>query len=242
LRSLPKVPTKMNGGKSRNEEMQRKNVLITGVSRGIGKAIKEVLAEANQYDLITPSRKELDLASRASITSYFEKNKNQIDVLINDAGINVLKSIEDIQEKNIEEMLAVNLVAPIFLIQACVPFMKSQKWGRIVNISSIWGISSKELRTLYSATKFGLNGITKSLARELGEYNILINAVCPGYVNTELTNKNVPAAEQEKIKATIPLRRFAEPDEIAKLVRFLISDENTYMTGQAILVDGGFLA
>jgi NAD(P)-dependent dehydrogenase (short-subunit alcohol dehydrogenase family) len=222
--------------------MHRKNVLITGVSRGIGEAIKDVLTETNQYNLITPSRKELDLASSSSIKSYFDKNQTQIDVLINDAGVNILNSIEDIQQDTIEQMLAVNLVAPLLLIQACVPSMKAQKWGRIVNISSIWGISSKELRTLYSATKFGLNGVTKSLARELGEYNILVNAICPGYVNTELTNKNVPAAEQEKIKATIPLRRFADPVEIAILVKFLISDENTYMTGQAILIDGGFLA
>lgn len=222
--------------------MQKKSVMITGVSRGIGKAIKDVLQETNQFNLITPSRKDMDLTNIEHIKKYFNDNKIQIDILINNAGINVLNRIEDIKQDTVAEMLNVNLVAPLELIKCCVPYMKSGKWGRIVNISSIWGVNSKEFRTLYSATKFALNGITKALSRELGEFNILVNAVCPGYVNTELTNKNIPLAEQEKIKATIPLRRFAEPVEIARLIKFLVSEDNTYITGQAIIIDGGFLA
>jgi len=222
--------------------MQKKNVLITGVSRGIGKAIKEALKASDQYNLILPSRQDMDLTRSENITKYFNEKKIQVDILINNAGINILNNIEDIKQNTVEDMLAINLVAPLSLIQSCVPYMKSQKWGRIVNISSIWGIRSKEYRTLYSATKFALNGITKALSRELGEHNILVNAVCPGYVNTELTNKNISPAEQDTIKATIPLKRFAEPAEIAHLIKFLISEENTYITGQTIIIDGGFLA
>lgn len=222
--------------------MKKKNVLITGVSRGIGKSITDVLQKSGQYNLILPSRNDMDLSRSENITKYFEENKIQVDILINNAGINILNKIEDIKQNTVDEMLAINLVAPLALIQSCVPYMKSQQWGRIVNIGSIWGIRSKEYRTLYSAAKFALNGITKALSRELGEHNILVNAVCPGYVNTELTNRNVPPTEQETIKATIPLKRFAEPAEIARLIKFLISEENTYITGQAIIIDGGFLA
>lgn len=222
--------------------MRKRNVLITGVSRGIGKAIKDRLDETNQYNLIVPSRIEMDLTNSENIVNYFNKTDLHVDILINNAGTNVLNAIEDITMDTVEQMLSINLKAPLQLIKSCVPYMKSQQWGRIVSLSSIWGVRSKEFRTLYSAAKFGINGITKALSRELGEYGILVNAVCPGYVNTELTNRNVPPAEQEKIKATIPLRRFAEPAEIANLIKFLISDENTYITGQAIVIDGGFLA
>lgn len=222
--------------------MLRKNVLITGGTRGIGKAISDVLQDTDQYRLIVPSRKDMDLAKHGSISNYFDHDNIKVDILINNAGINVLNSIDDISHETVADMLSVNLVAPLQLIQACVPHMKSQKWGRIINMSSIWGVRSKEFRTLYSATKFGLNGITKALSRELGEYNILVNSVCPGYVNTELTKKNVSPVEQEKIKATIPLNRFAEPVEIAKLVKFLVSEENTYISGQAIIIDGGYTA
>jgi 3-oxoacyl-[acyl-carrier protein] reductase len=222
--------------------MHKKNVLITGVSRGIGKAIKDRLEATNQYNLIVPSRTEMDLTNSENIVNYFNKTDLHVDILINNAGTNILNAIEDITMDTVEQMLSVNLKAPLQLIKSCVPYMKSRQWGRIVNISSIWGVRSKEFRTLYSAAKFGINGITKALSRELGEYGILVNAVCPGYVNTELTNKNVPPAEQEKIKLTIPLGRFAEPGEIANVIKFLISDENTYITGQAIVIDGGFLA
>jgi len=221
--------------------MNKKNVLITGASRGIGKAIKECLEKHDCYKVIAPTRAEMNLDDTSSIEKYFA-NKPNIDILINNAGINILKSIEAIDSSSLEAMLAVNLKSPLTLIKEVVPNMKKNKYGRIINISSIWGITSKESRTLYSMTKFGLNGITKSLSKELGADNILINSVCPGYVNTELTKQNVSEEDQLKIKKTIPLGRFAEPNEIAEFVEFLISDRNQYITGQALLIDGGFLA
>jgi len=218
-----------------------KTVLITGATRGIGKAIKQNLEKELDYTLLIPTRTELDLASMASIDAYFSEY-NKIDIVINNAGINLIQSIDRIDVESLQIMQQINLYAPLKIIQHCVPYMKTKNYGRIVNLSSIWGLRSKEERTLYSMSKFGINGITKSLARELGQYNILINAICPGYVNTEMTQQNISVEEQEKIRTTIPLARFAEPNEIANLVKFLISVENSYMTGQTIVIDGGFLA
>lgn len=220
--------------------MDKKTVLLTGASKGIGKAIKEVLEASVKYNLLTPSSSDLNLRNPECIEHFFKGQ--HVDILINNAGINILNQIEDIGQETIDSMFHVNLIAPLILIQKTVPFMKKQQYGRIINISSIWGVRSKEFRTLYSATKFGLNGITKALSRELGEYNILVNSVCPGFVNTELTKKNISFSEQEEIKKSIPLKRFAEPSEIANIVEFLISDKNTYITGQTIVIDGGFTA
>lgn len=219
--------------------MQRKKVLLTGGSRGIGKAIFEELE--NEFDVVTPSQKELDLNSLESIEKYFAVN-NKFDILINNAGINIIKEINDISDEDIQRINQINLVAPLKLIQNVVRHMKGNKGGKIVNISSIWGVKSKEKRTLYSGTKFGIIGQTKSLARELGIHNILVNAVCPGFTATDLTMTSLSKNELEDILKEIPLQRLATPQEIAKSVRFLISDDNSYITGQTLIVDGGFTA
>lgn len=218
-----------------------KNILVTGGTKGIGKAICDELKVCG-YNVIAPSRQEMDISSADSIKSFCASLTLKINALVNNAGINILGGIDEIDTDSMAAMINTNLTGPLELIKAVTPHMKDSGGGRIVNISSIWGVRSKERRLLYSAAKFGINGVTKSLARELGEFNILVNSVAPGYVNTELTQKNVPEEEQKKIKATIPLGRFAEPAEIAKIVRFLCSDDNTYITGQIITVDGGFLA
>jgi len=221
--------------------MNKKNVLVTGATGGIGGAIVSRFGAVKGYELHTPTRSQLNMASQTSIENFFD-DFSGFDIVVNNAGVNEPQSIEEIGNEQIEVSLKINLIAPLLIIQRCVPYMKRQGFGRIVNVSSIWGVRSKEKRTLYSATKFGLNGITKSLARELGPYNILVNSICPGYVNTALTRKNVTPEEQEKIKREIPLRRFAEPEEIAESIAFLVSEGNAYMTGQTLIVDGGFLA
>ncbi len=214
-------------------------ILITGSSRGIGKSIKELL-DKNGYDCLTPSREELDISLPESIKEYCKNI--EVKGLINCAGINILGDLKSLNFEDTNNMLNSNLVAPLFLIKEVSSAMKTNNYGKIINISSIWGIRSKEYRTLYSMTKFGLNGMTKALARELGEYNILINSIAPGYVNTEMTQTNIPLVQQNDIKETIPLRRFAEPNEIAELALFLISEKNSYITGEVITIDGGFLA
>lgn len=221
--------------------MKPKNILITGTSRGIGEAISFELSQKG-FHCITPSSKELDLNSCKSIEKYFETFDQDIYGLVNNAGINILSDITSLNDEKFDTMMNINLKAPLKLIQEVSKKMITNQSGKIVNLSSIWGVRSKEYRTLYSITKFGINGMTKALAREFGKYNILINSVAPGYVNTELTKKNVPLEEQIKIQKDIPLGRFAEAREIAKVVGFLMSEENTYITGQTIIVDGGFLA
>lgn len=218
-----------------------KTVLITGASRGIGRAIHQTLVETGLHRILAPTRKDMDLNDPKSINRYLQGIPG-VDILINNAGINILEEVDEINDDSLKQMLAVNLEAPLRIVRGVVPHMKSQKYGRIVNISSIWGLRSKEMRTLYSMTKFGLNGMTKALARELGPYNILVNSVCPGYVNTELTQKNIGPNERQLIRKAIPLCRFAEPSEISAFIKFLVSAENTYITGQLLVIDGGFLA
>ena len=137
-------------------------------------------------------------------------------------------------------MLQINVTAPRKLLQAVIGGMASRHWGRIVNISSVFGVVSRARRAAYSATKAAINGLTRSAAIELGPDGIIVNAVCPGYVETDLTYINNSQAEIDAIKQTIPLRRLAAPREIARLVAFLCSDSNSYLTGQTIIADGGF--
>lgn len=221
--------------------MKNKKVLLTGGSRGIGKAIKESLVATGLYDVVTPSSKELDLSDISSVEAYCNKDL-EFDILINNAGVNFIRKIHEITSEEIEILNNINLVSPLLLTQKVVEYMKSQRYGKILNISSIWGVKSKEFRTLYSGSKFGIIGQTKALSRELGADNILINALCPGYVMTDMTDMTVSKDEQKIIKTTIPLKRFAKPNEIANMVAFLISEKNSYMTGQTVVVDGGFTA
>jgi len=219
-----------------------KNVLITGAAKGIGKSTANLFVD-NQYHVIAPTRQELDLSSKDSILCFLEQNEHlTVDILINNAGINPLNAVENITEKELEDTIQTNLIAPILLSQFFVKGMKENRFGRIVNISSIWGVVSKEYRTLYSVSKNGIHGLTNTLAVELGAYNILVNSVCPGFTNTELTKQNVSEELKTELCQNIPLARFAEPEEIAKLVFFLGSEENTYITGQKIIIDGGFTA
>lgn len=218
-----------------------KRVLITGGSRGIGKAIAEEFAQKG-YEVVAPSRQELDLSDAASIERYILKQKGQapFDAIINNAGCNNIHLVEEVTDKELEEMIKVNLIAPIRLLRGLVPPMKKQRYGRIVNIASVWAVVSKAGRCVYSATKNGLHGVTNTLALELAPYNILVNTVCPGFVLTEMTRKNNSEEEIAQICREIPLGRMAEPEEISKVVYFLASKENTYLTGQKIVVDGGF--
>lgn len=219
--------------------MNKKNVFITGAGRGIGGAIYKKL-RSEKYKIIAPTREDLDLSDNSSINSYLKANKDlKVDILINNAGINLPTWIDELTDDNISQHVQVNLISPIKLISSFTSHMKKSRWGRIINISSIFGIVARGKQTMYSATKHGINGMTKALALELGPYNILVNSVCPGFTNTDLVKRN-PPEKNALIAKDIPLGRFAEPKEIAKLVLFLISNENSYINGQNLVIDGGF--
>lgn len=219
--------------------MNKKTVFISGAARGIGLAIYQKLKKEN-YKIIAPTRQELDLSDNTSVNRYFKKHKDlKVDILINNAGINFPAWVDELSDDNIDQHIQTNLVSPIKLIRTFIPYMKKNNWGRIINISSIFGIVARGKQTMYTATKHGINGVTKALALELGSYNILINSVCPGFTNTDLVKRNAPE-KNALISKDIPLGRFAEPKEIAELVSFLISNRNTYINGQCIIIDGGF--
>ena len=217
-----------------------KRVLITGGSRGIGKAIVKKF-QSEGYEVIAPERQELSLDNSLSIQNYIEKHNNEIfDVIVNNAGCNDINLIENITDEEIDTMISVNLIAPIKIVRGFVRGMKSQEYGRIINIGSIWASVSKAGRCVYSATKNGVHGVTNTLAVELAPYNILVNTVCPGFTLTELTKKNNTPEQIAEITKSIPAGRMAEPEEMAEIVYFLASEKNTYLTGQKITVDGGF--
>jgi 3-oxoacyl-[acyl-carrier protein] reductase len=212
------------------------NVLLTGSSRGIGNSIKTEL-ESKGYIVISPSRNELDLSNYDSVSKY--EPPCEINILINNAGINYLSDINSITIDKVSEMMQVNVISPMFLINKVSKSMISKKYGKILNISSIFGSRSKEKRVIYSTTKSAIEGMTRGVAMDLSKYNIMVNSVSPGYVNTSLTKQNNTEQELEIIKSKIPIKMLAEPKDIANVVLFLISTENTYITGQNIFVDGG---
>ncbi|MGD0817810.1 MAG: SDR family oxidoreductase [Methanomassiliicoccales archaeon] len=220
-------------------QLQGKRAFITGGSRGIGHAIK-VLFEENGAVVVAPERKELDLAVPGSVTDYLSSNGKDFDIVVNCAGINLLSPFEELSPEQIHQVFQTNFFGAVELLQGILPGMRERKYGRVVNIESVYAIISREKRLSYAASKSALSGLTRTLAVEYGKYNILVNAVLPGYVLTEMTQKNLSHQDIEKIRERIPLGRLAAPEEIAETVMFLSSDQNSYITGQMIVADGGF--
>ncbi|MCX5786124.1 MAG: SDR family NAD(P)-dependent oxidoreductase [Elusimicrobia bacterium] len=219
--------------------MKGRVALVTGASRGIGEAIAGAF-RANGAVLLTPSRSELDLSSNESIDRYLAGIGKKVDILVNNAGINPLGSAEDYSDADLSAVIQVNLTAPMRLIRGLLPPMREKRYGRIVNISSVWSLVSKPRRFAYSTVKAAINGMTRAAAVECAQYGVLVNAVAPGYVNTELTRKNNSESDIRAIAQAVPAKRLAEPSEIAAVVAFLASGQNTYITGQTITVDGGY--
>lgn len=233
-----------------------KTAIVTGGTRGIGRRIVTLLIESGCHVIYTGTKKQhkatikngqyrqLDLYDKNSFIHFTEEviSKTQnIDILINNAGINIIEPIYEIKNKNWEKILDVNLTGPMLMMREVSKVMKkNNKGGKILNISSILGIVSKAKRNSYSASKTGLIGLTRASALDLAPYNILVNSLCPGFTDTELTSSILSKEDKISLEKEIPLRRFAEVSEIAKIAIFVCSDLNTYMTGQTIIVDGGF--
>ena len=162
------------------------------------------------------------------------------DVCVNNAGINIIKPLDQIESEDYNRIQKINLEAPYKIIRSLVPGMRTLGSGKIINVASIWSTISKTYRSLYSTTKAGLVGMTKAMAVEFAKDNILVNAISPGFTMTDLTKKSLSEEQMYELANTVPLGRFAQVDEIAEVILFLASDHNTYLTGQNIVVDGGF--
>lgn len=245
-------------------DFNNKRVLVTGATRGIGRQIADDLYALGAELILTGTDKErvadlnneaasagrervsylaVDFTDSESTNVFLEEIKEigRIDVCINNAGINRINYIDETRVEDYDDIMAVNLKAPFLIIRALSLAMKANGYGRIVNISSIFGVISKEKRSVYSASKFGLHGVTVSASNELSRHNVLVNTVSPGFVLTDLTRSILSEAEMAELEAAIPLGRLAEPADIASVVIFLASSLNTYITGQNIIVDGGYV-
>ena len=223
-----------------NRIMESKIALVTGASRGIGKSIKEVLSK-DGIEIISPNRNELDLSSSESIDKFLSQTSANIDIIINNAGILKVGEHNEFSSDDFHEILQVNVVAPFKIISGFVEKMKIHSFGRIVNISSVWGQKSKKGRMLYSSSKAALDALTRSLAIEFASYNILINSVAPGYIETDMLKQYNTEKELSTIRDKIPMKRFGKKIEIAELVKFLCSENNSYITGQILTIDGGYV-
>jgi len=230
-----------------------KKAFITGASRGIGRAIAEALRAEGAW--VTGTRTgtaasadgycqewvRADFADLGQITACAARLREaKPDILINNAGINKVAPFVDVDIGDFLNIQQVNVLAPLLLCQAAIPAMRERKWGRIINISSIWGKISKAQRASYSASKFALDGLTVALAAEHAVDGILANSVAPGFIDTEMTRRVLGNAGIAALLSAVPIRRLGRVEEIARLVLWLASSENTYVAGQNIAVDGGF--
>ena len=221
-----------------------KNILITGSSSGIGKVAAETL-KAEGYKVFQTGRKLLDIENYISINlsdpnnvnklyNYVKENFGDIDILVNNAGEYVYSPIDKMKPDEIIQIFNSNFISHYYLTSLVVPYMKQKKFGRIVNIASISGVVGEANASLYSATKSAYFGFSKALALELAEYNITVNSISPGWVETQLTENALSEEEKKETLDVIPQKRFVEPVEVANLIKYLISDNAKGITGQNI--------
>ena len=235
--------------------------IVTGGARGIGRAIVETLARKNikiiaNYNQSEEKAKRLqeelkkenilidifkaDVSKREEVkemVDYIIEKYGKIDILINNAGIDQEKMFQDITDEDWDNIVKVNLYSAFCTTQEVIQYMLKQKSGCIINISSIYGINGGSCAVAYSATKAGMDGMTKSLAKELGPSHIRVNSIAPGYIDTDMNEKYLKE-EIEQIKEETPLERIGKPEDIAKCIEWLVEDNFT--TGQVISINGGW--
>lgn len=232
---------------------QGRRSLITGGGAGIGAAIVAELHAAGYACTITGraadrpggldpdiSYLQLDYLDPVSLTrACGDVAALRPDILINNAGINLKGAMGETDDDRLHRILTTNLSGPFVLTRACLPHMVAQGWGRIVNITSIWSVTGNPMNSAYCASKFGLDGLTVALAAEVANKGVLVNAVAPGYINTEALHAKYTQERLARIAAHVPVGRPGRPEEVAKVVAFLASEANSYISGQNIRVDGG---
>lgn len=241
-----------------------KVAFVTGATRGIGREIAITLAK-NGYNLaINYRNKNIDLEEtieqikkynveclpvKGDISNFEDceimineiiKKFEKIDVLVNNAGITKDGLLMRMKKEDFEQVINVNLVGTFQITKQVLPYMLKQRNGRIINLSSVVGITGNAGQTNYSASKAGIIGFTKSLAKEVASRNILVNAVAPGFIETQMTGV-LKDDIKEQISKTIPLRRMGKTQDVANVVKFLASEDSSYITGQVIQVDGGMV-
>jgi NAD(P)-dependent dehydrogenase (short-subunit alcohol dehydrogenase family) len=247
-------------------DLTGKVALVTGGSKGLGKAMARALADAGA-DIVISSRHEnelrpaldeiltgtgrkgryvvADMSKRADVTRLAKTTLDQmgrVDILVNNAGTNKPQPIDAISDETWDEVVEINLTSVMALTRALVPQMKERRWGRIIHISSVMGFLAKEKRNVYCATKSALHGLARASALDLGPFGITVNCIAPGPFLTDLPAALLSEAEKKGFADHTALGRWAEPKELAGPVLLLASDAGSYITGQALIVDGGFVA
>ncbi|MFT5872900.1 MAG: 3-oxoacyl-[acyl-carrier protein] reductase [Clostridium sp.] len=254
----------MKDVKERKFMLKGKTAVVTGASRGIGRAIAIKLAKLganivvnyrNSFDAVQGVVKEIEalgvkaLAVQADISSYSDveymmkkciEEFGSIDILVNNAGITKDGLLMRMKEEDFDSVININLKGAFNCTKHVSALMLKQRRGRIINISSVSGLTGNAGQVNYSSAKAGIIGMTKSVAREFASRGITCNAVAPGYIQTDMTSV-LPEKAKDAIMSTIPLKRLGKPEDVANAVAFLASDEASYITGQVINVDGGMV-
>lgn len=244
--------------------LKNKNAVITGATRGIGREIAITLAqnganiainyrkENDDLNSLVKELKELgvnvftkkcDVSNGEEVEEFIKESKDSlgsIDILVNNAGITKDGLILRMKENDFDSVIDVNLKGVFNTTKSVSGIMMKQRYGKIINISSVVGLSGNAGQCNYAASKAGVIGFSKSIARELATRNVNVNVVAPGYINTDMT-KDLPEKIKENIIQSIPMKKIGEPKEVANLVLFLASDLSNYITGQVISVDGGMV-
>ena len=236
-----------------------KTVLITGASRGIGKAIAKEFAQKGYKVFINYNKSKesaislaeeidavavcADISKREEVKKMFDeikKTSGGVDVLVNNAGISQIKLFSDISEQDWDEMFAINVKGMYNCTQEAIPYMINKKCGKIINISSMWGVTGASCEVHYSASKAAVIGFTKALAKELGPSGICVNSVAPGVIMTDMCAE-LSQDDIEMLKEETPLGRVGTAEEVAKTVMFLASSESDFITGQVLGINGGMV-